>query len=122
MGKPLPTGPGLGEQRKGQLYSTGIYLALDSEVRDMDPKKKYSLFICNSNLNGHPVFLLAKSGNSGVGVSATSGTMVLGVGADLVLWLPNFVLRHEPGTCHVCSPINDQHITCFYLILSINNC
>lgn len=67
-------------------------------------EKKYSLFICNSNVNGRPVFLLAKSGNSGMGVSATAGTMVLGVGADLVLWLPNFVLRPEPGTCSYAVP------------------
>lgn len=37
-------------------------------------------------------------------MSATAGTMVLGVGADLVLWLPNFVLRPEPGTCSYAVP------------------
>lgn len=87
----------------------------------MHTKKKYSLFIWNEiKFKWGPVFLVAKSGNPGVGVSVTSGAMLLEVGADLVLWFPNFVPCPEPGTCHVGSPVNDQHPTCFCLIRNIN--
>lgn len=87
-------------------------------------KKKYLLFTWSSSLNKRPAFLSAECGNAGAEVSVTAGPMVLGVGADFALWLPNLSYGPSPWawllSCRQC--VNAQHTAAFCLTLRIRIC